>query len=137
MTDLCLLQKLCVFSEEASGTYGENGQQMGMQMIGVTNTLVMVLVHHLWLVIMNNNFDLAFAFFFAVSFMWVWIIPAVEDANSMSPYYQTIYPTMLQSPVLWLNVLVSVGAHLVPIYAFFKYRQLFGGHPIYDETYKN
>ena len=83
----CVLMKLSLFSQEASGSFGENGQQLGLQVIGMTNTFVMVFQHHIWLVFMNNNFDLAFAFFFAVSFMWVWIIPTVEDANKMSPYY--------------------------------------------------
>lgn len=39
----CFLMKLSLFSQEATGAYGENGQQLGLQVIGMTNTYVMVL----------------------------------------------------------------------------------------------
>jgi len=75
----------------------------------IENTFMIVFFHHVWLLILNCNFDFAFLFFFTFSFVWVWVVPSVEDANPLSPYYQSIYPTMLRSPVFWLNVLMGVG----------------------------
>ena len=104
-------------------------------MMGIVNCITMVFVHHWWLIFMTSNFDIMFVIFFIFSFMWIWVTPALEDSSSSSPYYASIYPNMMKSPVLWLNVFLGTAVSCAPIYAFFKYKQFFGGNPMYDLTY--
>ena len=42
---------------------------------------------------------------------------------------------MFKSPVLYLDILMGAGAMTFPVYAFFKYRQFFGGNPMFDINY--
>jgi len=92
--------------------------------------------HHVWLLLLTSNFDLTVVIFFSFSFVWIWLIPVLEDGRPASPYYQSIYTEMFKSPVLWLNVVMGIAVQAVPIYAFFKYRQFFGGNPMHDVTYQ-
>lgn len=129
-----IITRLCLLSGDL-GAIGGSGQQIGHLMMGIANIFTMVIFHHLWLIFMTSNFDAMFVGFFIFSFMWVWVTSELEDIKETSPYYKSIYTEMMKSPVFWLNVILGVGATCVPIYAFFKFKQFFGGHPMYDITY--
>ena len=43
---------------------------------------------------------------------------------------------MLNSPVLYLNVIMGIGIMTVSVYAWFKYHQFFCGNPMFDISYK-
>ena len=86
---------------------------------------------------MYGQVDALFVFTMIFSYVWIWLTFWLDDINAKSPYYKNIYSEMLRSPILWLNVIMAVAIMIVPCYAFFKYRQLFGGNPIFDITYRH
>ena len=78
-------------------------------MIGVVNMITMVFFHHVWMIFMTSNFDVIFLVFFVFSFMWIWVVPALEDVNPESYYYGDMYAVIMRSPITWLNVLMGIG----------------------------
>ena len=56
-------------------------------MIGLTNALTIVTFHHIWLVFMQSNIDIVFVLMAIFSYIWIWLIFVLEDANPLSPYY--------------------------------------------------
>ena len=73
------------------------------------------------------------------SFMWIWFVSWRADSRSTSPaggsgdvYYKTQYPELFNTPVFWLTVFVLVALMIVPFFIWYKWRQFFGGDPMYD-----
>ena len=46
-----------LFQQEMSGAIDESGKQIGFKMTGMINCITIVTFHHVWLVMMQNNFD--------------------------------------------------------------------------------
>ena len=67
--------------------------------------------------------------------MWVWVVAWLEDGNKISTYYSSILNGFFQSYVFWLQTFLGVALMVIPIYAWLKWRQFFGGDPRYDITY--
>ena len=78
-------------------------------MIGIVNMITMVFFHHVWMISMTSNFDVIFLISFIFSFMWIWVVPALENANPKSYYYGDMYAVIMRSPITWLNVLMGTG----------------------------
>ena len=85
---------------------------------------------------MQSNFDLPWLGMFIFSFMWFWVVAATVDINPLSFYYKSLYTNLFVAPRFWLQCLVGIGLAMVPIYAWLKYRQFFGGDPRHDIAYK-
>ena len=95
-----------------------------------------VIAHHVLLLILYSNLDIWFFLFFVFSFMWIWVVAALEDANKLSPYYQTVYTTLFRQPNYWLQIFFGAAIYVLPYYVWLKYKQLFMGDPQRDITYQ-
>ena len=91
-------------------------------------------------IILCYNFDLMFIIFFLLSLQWVWSGALIDDSSPAneygSVYYKSLYAEIFKSPRLWLEIFAGVSIAVVPIYAWLKYRQFFGGNPMHDITYR-
>ena len=56
-------------------------------MLGLTLLVKDVVVHHLIIIVISNNFDLPWLLFFVISSGWLFLIGAIEDANVMGYYF--------------------------------------------------
>lgn len=123
---------ICSYEKEYSGSIDIEGKSQGYFMLGITSMFVAILVHHIWLLMYTKQFHLLYIPAFIFSFMWLWVIGILEDANPLSYYYQSVYTDMLTKPVIWLQIFMGVTLSVMPIYAWTKYRQFFNGDPIHD-----
>ena len=99
------------------------------------NIIPLVIIHHIVLIILYNNFDLLFILFLLLSFQWVWSGALIDESSSENEYgdvyYKSLYAEIFKSPRLWLEILAGGSIAVVPIYAWLKYRQFFGGNPMH------
>ena len=114
---------------------GESGTTFGFLVVGITGTFQIVIAHHVLISVITSNFDVTYLFFLPFSFMWVWVVAWLEDGNKISTYYSSILNGFFQSYVFWLQTFLGVALMVIPIYAWLKWRQFFGGDPRYDITY--
>ena len=71
---------------------------------------------------MSNNIDATYLFWFPFSFMWVWVVAALADANPIEFYYQSLYVTVFKSPLFWMQILCFTFLNVIIPYAWLKYR---------------
>lgn len=83
-----------LFDCESSGAMNEQGQSFGGTMMGLVNMYQSIFVHYLILLVLSNNFDLPWLFWFLFSTCWVFIVAELEDINKFSYYYKSIYTTL-------------------------------------------
>ena len=114
----------------------EEGYSFSSYMQGIISLNVLVIVYHLVIIFWTNNFDWPWFCWFAFSFMWFWFIAERSDSIPNGVYYKSITYHLWKSPVYWLTVIMGVGITVVPLYAWTKYRQLYGGYPVYDLSYR-
>jgi len=60
---------------------GESGQTFGFVIFGIGGIIQITLAHHIILFVVTNNIDVTYLFFFPFSFVWFWVISALEDEN--------------------------------------------------------
>ena len=94
------------------------------------------MVHYVQLFVMQSNFDLPWLGWFIFSFMWFWVVAALADINPISFYYKSLFTNLFAAPRFWLQSMAGIGMAMIPIYAWLKYRQFFGGDPRHDIAYK-
>ena len=124
------------YYSECDGVTREDGQPYGFFMSGMLNLLPVVFTHYIILFVLINNFDAMFMLMFPIAFCWWLWVAAFDDSIPESPYYHSIWPQLFQTPIFWLHIFAGVSAAVVPIYAWLKYRQFFGGNPMHDLTYR-
>ena len=73
---------------------------------------------------------------FIFSTCWLWILAALADSNKISFYYKSLYSEVMTNWTFWLIVILGIAIAFMPVYAFTKYRQLFGGDPRHDIAYR-
>ena len=124
---------LCFFYTDVMG---ENGQTFGYWMNGITGVFQITIAHHILLFVRTNNIDVTYLFWFPFSFMWLWVIGALDDVDKNSVNYMSIYTNLLRSPIFWLQTICFTGMLVIPIYFWLKWRQFFGGDPRHDFVYR-
>ena len=113
---------LGIYSFFSSEIMNEEGHTFGSLMAGWAGVLQITIAHHITLFIMSNNIDATYLFWFPFSFMWVWVVAALADANPIEFYYQSLYVTVFKSPLFWMQILCFTFLNVIIPYAWLKYR---------------
>ena len=131
-----LISTYSLLDAEENSAMDEDGRAFGFLMVGFTSLFQVLMIHYYQLLIMQSNFDWPWLGFFIFSIIWFWVVAALADISAFSYYYKSIFTNLFKSPLFYMQCICGIGFAMIPIYAWMKYRQFFGGDPRHDIAYK-
>jgi len=113
-----------VCQQDGYGILGDNGQVYGGRTFGVFMTVCLVLIHHVQVGIHVRDWSTLYTAIFVASLLSLPL--AIYWTNDMptSSMYKSFWTVVFSSPIIWLMILLVVGAVSVPLIAVRRWRCL-------------